>query len=99
METTLVIGVLLGVCAAVSALFLMLSWFWAPSKLQLSGRHILIGGGSQGIGLELGKLLVAEGGSVSVVARNKDTLARAKAEVRGRGLDNCFPTVYLLAGV
>lgn len=72
----------LALCTASLLLFLLVSWLRSPAKLQLAGRHVLIGGGSQGIGLELAKLVVAEGASVSVVARKKETLAQAKAEVR-----------------
>jgi 3-oxoacyl-[acyl-carrier protein] reductase len=50
--------------------------------LGLEGRGCVITGGSRGIGLEVGKMLLAEGASVLLVARSEDTLAEAAEAAR-----------------
>ena len=45
---------------------------------RLAGRHVFITGGSKGIGLELAKLVLARGAHVTLVARHRDDLERAK---------------------
>uniref|UniRef100_H2YIA8 3-dehydrosphinganine reductase n=1 Tax=Ciona savignyi TaxID=51511 RepID=H2YIA8_CIOSA len=52
-----------------------------PSKLKLAGAHVMITGGSSGIGLEIAKECARQGGFVTLVARNAEKLAQAKAEV------------------
>ena len=47
--------------------------------LQLNHQHVLITGGSKGIGLACAQAFLAEGASVSLVARNPQTLAQAQA--------------------
>jgi 3-oxoacyl-[acyl-carrier protein] reductase len=49
--------------------------------LNLAGKTVIITGGSKGIGLACAEAFVAEGASVHLVARDPDTLAKAKAEV------------------
>lgn len=46
-----------------------------------SGKHILITGGSSGIGKSLAKLVLSHGASVTLVARNADRLSRVAAEL------------------
>ena len=45
----------------------------------------LITGGSRGLGLVIARQICDEGGKVVLIARDPDELARAKAEVAGRG--------------
>jgi len=45
--------------------------------LELAGKHVLITGGSKGIGLACARAFLQEGARVSLVARNADTLAQA----------------------
>ncbi len=51
------------------------------AQMKLSGRTILITGGSSGIGLELATQLLAKGNSVIVTGRNQDALDKAKARL------------------
>lgn len=44
---------------------------------QFSNKHVLITGGSEGLGLALAKQLVAQGARVSLVARTKSKLEAA----------------------
>ena len=47
--------------------------------LGLNGRRVLVTGGSQGIGLAVARGFLAEGASVTIVARDQARLARAAA--------------------
>ena len=46
-------------------------------NLELAGKHILITGGSKGIGLACARGFLHEGGQVTLIARNKDALKAA----------------------
>jgi NAD(P)-dependent dehydrogenase (short-subunit alcohol dehydrogenase family) len=50
--------------------------------LGLAGKHVLITGGSKGIGLALAHAFAAEGANVVICARDAATLERAAGEVR-----------------
>jgi NAD(P)-dependent dehydrogenase (short-subunit alcohol dehydrogenase family) len=49
--------------------------------LGLRGRRVLVTGGSQGIGLAVARGFLDEGAKVTIVARGKERLARAVAEL------------------
>ena len=49
--------------------------------LGLTGRRVLVTGGSQGIGLAIARGFLAEGAAVTIVARDQARLARAAAEL------------------
>ena len=51
--------------------------------LALSGRRVLITGGSKGIGLACAKAFVAEGARVGIVSRDTANLEAARAQVPG----------------
>ena len=53
--------------------------------MQLGGQHVLITGGSSGIGLAIARRCAAEGARVSLVARDPGRLAAAKASVGAEG--------------
>jgi NAD(P)-dependent dehydrogenase (short-subunit alcohol dehydrogenase family) len=53
--------------------------------LQLRGRHVLITGGSRGIGLACARDFLAEGCKVTLVGRSPEHLERALAELRPAG--------------
>lgn len=48
---------------------------------EIAGRHVLITGGSEGIGLELAKICVQRGAKVTLLARSVAKLTAAKAEL------------------
>lgn len=49
--------------------------------MRFDNRHIIITGGSSGIGKATAKLLVSEGANVSIIARDRTKLEAAKAEI------------------
>ena len=53
--------------------------------LGLKGAKAVISGGSQGIGLAVAKELLAEGATVQIAARSKDTLEKSVAELNKLG--------------
>jgi NAD(P)-dependent dehydrogenase (short-subunit alcohol dehydrogenase family) len=53
--------------------------------LQLRGRHVLVTGGSRGIGLACARDFLAEGCKVTLVGRNLEHMDRALAELRALG--------------
>jgi len=70
------------------ALVALAAYLRAPLKavtIPIRGRHMLITGGSSGIGLEIAKLAALEGARVSLVARDARKLADAKEIV----VDHC----------
>jgi len=54
--------------------------------LGLKGRRVLVTGGSQGIGLAVARGFLDEGAKVTIVARTKERLARAVAELAAADL-------------
>ncbi|KAF4556998.1 Short chain dehydrogenase-like protein 55 [Elsinoe fawcettii] len=72
--------------AALLAVFIyvasdVMGLFPSKNNFPLEGKTVLLTGGSQGMGLGLGKLLAQKGANVVIVARNKDTLASALKEI------------------
>ncbi|MEY4652566.1 MAG: Gluconate 5-dehydrogenase [Pseudomonadota bacterium] len=51
-------------------------------NLQLQDKHVLITGGSKGIGLACAQAFLAEGARVTLVARSADTLAQAQRTLK-----------------
>ena len=70
--------------ALLTAAWLVLR-FIRTARYSLRGKLALITGGSRGLGLVLARHICAEGGSVVLIARDPDELARAKADVAQRG--------------
>ncbi|OWF34764.1 3-ketodihydrosphingosine reductase-like [Mizuhopecten yessoensis] len=63
---------------------LILTFIWnirVPKKMKLDGAHVLITGGSSGIGKEIAKLVISRGAKVTIMARNQQRLAEAKEEI------------------
>ena len=72
------VWVALGVAAAVSMPLLLGS---RRRRESLSGKHVLITGGSEGVGLEVAKIAAARGARVSLVARTMSKLHAARDEL------------------
>lgn len=53
--------------------------------LELQGKHVLITGGSRGIGLACAQAFAAEGARVTIVSRQIENVAKATAQLRGAG--------------
>ncbi|WP_392532298.1 SDR family NAD(P)-dependent oxidoreductase [Nostoc sp. C117] len=49
--------------------------------MNYSQKHVIITGGSSGIGKATAKLLASLGANISIIARNENVLATAKAEI------------------
>jgi NAD(P)-dependent dehydrogenase (short-subunit alcohol dehydrogenase family) len=64
---------------------------WVTARIIRTARYTLrdkvavITGGSRGLGLVLARHICAQGGSVALIARDRDELARAKADLARRG--------------
>lgn len=54
--------------------------------MKVSGRHVVVTGGSRGIGESLAREFAARGARVTVVARSEESLARVAAEIGGHAL-------------
>ena len=50
-------------------------------KYSFSGKHVVITGGSSGLGLELGKIIASEKAVVTLIARREDQLQHAKKDI------------------
>jgi len=55
------------------------------ARYTLRDKVVVITGGSRGLGLVLARHICAQGGSVALIARNSEELARAKADLAPRG--------------
>jgi NAD(P)-dependent dehydrogenase (short-subunit alcohol dehydrogenase family) len=68
---------------------LLAGWFISrvlrTARYSLCGKVTVITGGSRGLGLVLARHICAEGGSVVLIARDPDELARAKTDLTQRG--------------
>jgi NAD(P)-dependent dehydrogenase (short-subunit alcohol dehydrogenase family) len=60
---------------------------WRESRYSLSGRVVLITGGSRGLGLLLAREYARRGARLALVARSAPALDRACDELRGRGAE------------
>src|ERR1700747_1132615 len=55
------------------------------ARYTLRDKVVVITGGSRGLGLVLARHICAQGGSVALIARDSEELARAKADLAPRG--------------
>jgi NAD(P)-dependent dehydrogenase (short-subunit alcohol dehydrogenase family) len=56
----------------------------SAAQSPLSGRHAVVTGGSRGIGLAIGRALVAHGAAVTLIGRGEDELSAASAACGSR---------------
>lgn len=49
--------------------------------MKLAGQHVIVVGGSSGIGLAVANAVLAEGGRVTIVGRSRERLARAREQL------------------
>src|ERR1700679_1203615 len=59
------------------------------NKIDLNGRHAVVTGGSQGIGLAIAMRLLASGASVSLWDRDTELLVGASAKLKAVGVVSC----------
>ncbi|KAI6683745.1 hypothetical protein NL676_029658 [Syzygium grande] len=72
------------------SLLLLLSFIVRPRpvKIPLKNRHVLVTGGSSGIGLAIARRAAAEGARVSILARSRAKLEEARQAIRlATGID------------
>ena len=90
-------SILESVCTGLGALFLtalcfiaidiFISWIWKSilkktnDRISLKGKHVIVTGGSKGIGKEVAKEFVKRGANVTIMARNPQQLADANLEI------------------
>lgn len=58
---------------------------WLNKKTNFKGKHVLITGGSKGIGLSLAEEALARGANVSIIARNTADLQAAQTKLQDLG--------------
>ncbi|XP_014678648.1 PREDICTED: 3-ketodihydrosphingosine reductase-like [Priapulus caudatus] len=74
------LGILAGFVAAV-LLLIVVNWILSSKPVSLHGKHVLITGGSSGIGKFLAIEAAKAGASLTLLARNQERLSEAKSEV------------------
>jgi NAD(P)-dependent dehydrogenase (short-subunit alcohol dehydrogenase family) len=74
--------VVVGVGALLAALWAVR--LWREQQYNLSGKTVLITGGSRGLGLVMARYLVTAGAHVAICARDAAELERARAELEQR---------------
>lgn len=52
-----------------------------PGSIKLNSSHVLISGGSSGIGLEIAKYCYQRGSNITIMARNKKKLGAAQLQI------------------
>lgn len=68
-------------CTVVLAWVIFKTFNGHQDEKSLVGKHVLITGGSSGIGLEVAKNVVRRGAHCTIVARNKQRLEEAVKEI------------------
>ena len=75
----------LALAAATTAFLASLHALYARrTHINLDGKHVVITGGSSGIGKEIAVLAMKQGAYVSIIARNKERLASASADIAAK---------------
>lgn len=76
-----VIGVLSLTATFFFICFLLCLWKRTPTIHNLQNKHVLITGGSSGIGLEIAKQALVQGSYVTIISRNLSNLQKAVEEI------------------
>lgn len=73
---------------AIGAAFILGKKLWRRRNgMSFAGKAVLITGGSRGMGLEIARVLVAEGAKVAILARDGSELGRARDDLMARAQD------------
>lgn len=78
----LILGLILLLCIVI------LSFLLPLKRKSLKNKHVVITGGSSGIGKQLGILAAKEGAHVTILARNVERLRIATEEIASHVVDN-----------
>lgn len=81
LETAIALTILFGVHLVIY------SWIRKPAKKSIRDRHVVVTGGSSGIGLCIARQCIKLGAHVTIVARNKANLADALDQLTASRLD------------
>ena len=86
----LTIGYAVGAALVAVPVILCLGSLLFKRKFDYRGKHVLVTGGSSGIGLEVAREYLRKGANVSIMARDKKKLDTAKLELVGdsKALEN-----------
>ena len=74
------------IAAVATTLLVVYSMTWFRSKVQVRGKHVIITGGSEGLGFSLAKEFCTKGSHVTIVARTKIKLDQAIVELQEMAL-------------
>jgi len=74
------------IAAVATTLLVAYSMTWFRSKIELGGKHVIITGGSEGLGFSLAKEFCMKGSHVTIVARTKSKLDQAIVELQEMAL-------------
>ncbi|CAG9828770.1 unnamed protein product [Diabrotica balteata] len=75
--------ILLTILIVATLVFIMLALVFQPlRKKSIYGKHVVVIGGSSGIGKSVAMLAAREGANVTIIARNIDRLEEAKQEIQ-----------------
>lgn len=80
--------VVLAFIVAFILLLYMVSPLISPKPLKLAGAHVMVTGGSSGIGKCLAIECYKQGAFITLVARNEDKLLQAKKEIEKHGIND-----------
>jgi NAD(P)-dependent dehydrogenase (short-subunit alcohol dehydrogenase family) len=72
--------------AAVAGVMALVKWL-PRTRIDLSGRVVLITGGARGLGVILARQFGAAGAKLAICGRDESELARANEELEGRGYE------------
>jgi 3-dehydrosphinganine reductase len=88
LTTLLCLSVVVVFLIALFMIYLRWDPLKGPSHLDLAGKHVVITGGSSGIGKALAILCVKQKALVTIIARNQNKLDEAVEEITGK-VPNC----------